>query len=245
MIKNFIANGCSFTAETMLGNSWASFVGKEFPFYHNLAHGGAGNYYIASSTIEYLETKKHNPRETLVGIMWSGIGRKDLLISGEEYYRLRKDYFACVKELNEQYYLLSGGLAHSWQQHPETKRLFQNIYKLIDPVSVCRETLFEIIKLKGYLESKGYRYFFTSYFDYWNPDIESVTASGDYSIGHFCHNLPIYTNIDQSTNWITTYLGNFAQDSNRLDHTVHPTTNAHQLYASEVVLPFLVHNGHM
>jgi len=240
MIKNFIAGGCSFTSDTQnTKKTWATVVGQEFSFYKNLASGGAGNYYISSSVIDYLESTNLDPNETLVAVMWSGVGRKDLLISGEYYFWLKKDYpFLASTTEQETYYLFSGGVAASWLDNSETREAFKGSYKFSDPQSLCNESLFEIIKLKGYLESKRYNYVFTNYFDCWMPDKESGHG-GDYSIGFFCKDTPMYQNLDRTHYWVNNFLGNYAEERSQLDNTWHPTDECHTSWANEVMLPYI------
>ena len=97
MIKNLIVNGCSFTYETP--ESWATHLrwALDVPFYRNLAFSGAGNRYICDSTIEYLESNNFVPEDTLVVVMWSGVGRQDLRIT-KEWYDYYKQLQAAVSE---------------------------------------------------------------------------------------------------------------------------------------------------
>ena len=84
MIANLVINGCSYTQ----GNSWAQSVNVALKpkNYQNLAHQGAGHFYIANSIIDYLSSSDSDPAETLVIILWIGSGRKDLRIFVEWNY---------------------------------------------------------------------------------------------------------------------------------------------------------------
>ena len=204
--------------------------------YYNLAQGGAGNKYICDSTIAFLESNQFDPKDTLVLIMWSGTGRKDLHISGEWYFYLKEKYQYLCQKNNESYYLHSGGLTNSWMQNNFTKKVFANLYKLADPLSLCIENLLFFIQLESYLTVKGYKFAFTNYFNTWNPSVGS-TPGGDYCIANFCalNFTPIYNNFDFK-NWIfldeeNTCLGDFAIKIDQMDESYHPTLVAHQKFA--------------
>jgi len=238
-MKNLLVNGCSFTDDSGCVLTWATFL-KEIvrpEQYINLASGGAGNEYICKSTINFLETTHLDPEQTLIVIMWSGTGRKDLTVSGEWWYHLKNDYYYLAKATNEEYYLFSGGLTNSWLDNSFTKNTFSPLYKLSDPLSLSLDSLYHFNVLKNYLENKKYQFKFTSYFDYWSSDIESVHDTGDYSIGWFCKDHPVYKNFDFS-NWICidNSLGNFAKSLDELDQTVHPTTAAHSKFTTDILV---------
>ncbi len=224
LIKNLIVNGCSFTYETP--TSWATTIQKylEPVYYNNLAFSGAGNTYICNGTVELLESIKLPPNETLVIIMWSGIGRKDIRISNDWV-----DQF----EFTNHGYLFSGGVGAGWTHNKVTRQLFEKWYSLSDEESMCKDSVVHFKLLESYLNLKGYRYLFTSYFDYW------LSTKFNWISGDICipYSFKEY-NYDYS-NWITPCLGEYAYNKNGLDKTFHPTQDCHQQYAEEIILPFL------
>lgn len=239
-MNNLLINGCSFTQD-FEKPTWSTFLKNRINpnNYINLAADGCGNEYICKSTINYLETHQIDSTDTLIIIMWSGTGRKDISISGEWWYHLKKTYSYLAKSTNEEeYYLFSGGLTNSWLDNSFTKNTFFPLYKVSDPLSLTLDSLFYFNVLKNYLENNGYQYKFTNYFDYWSSNIESVAETGDYSIGWFCKDHPIFLNFNFS-NWICTNqdsLGNYASNLNQLDDTGHPTTLAHSKFVEEVLI---------
>jgi hypothetical protein len=244
MIKNLVVNGCSYTE----GNSWAQSVNITLSpdHYKNLARGGAGNFYIANSTIDYLCSSNLTPAETMVIVMWSGSGRKDIRISGEWYYYFKNHYPYQAKSFNgieSEYYLFSGGLSNSWLSNPTTKKVFEWAYKLSDPVTLCKDTLVSIVNLENYLKANGYQYRFAGYVNQWSESIDHSPLSGDYSIGHFLKDVPMYKNYSFD-NWVfvdqeRNCLGEFAMSLGKLDDTSHPTNTAHRLFAEQVIIPAL------
>lgn len=242
-MKNLLVNGCSFTEEVK-GNSWASFVNKKInpQTYINLAQGGAGNKFICDSTIAFLESSDLQPKDTTVIIMWSGIGRKDIHISGEWYFHLKNEYKYLCKKTNESYYLHSGGLSNSWTANKETHKIFSPLYKYSDPLSICIENLLFFIQLRSYLQCKNYNFYFTNYFNAWKKEVAS-TDGGDYSLAYFLEKEPMYMNFNFD-DWFfvdnsKSCLGDFASDLGQLDTTGHPTDVAHEKFADSVVLPLL------
>lgn len=246
--KNLVINGCSFTAEKS-NDSWATYVNQKFnpDLYKNIARPGAGNFYIANSTIDYLSNADLDPAETMVTVMWSGTGRKDIRISGEWYYHLKNQYFYRAKSFSDnesEYYLFSGGLYNSWNNHPVIRKIFEWSYKISDPVTLCKDSLINIISLESYLRAHGYQYKFAGYVDCWSNLNESSSITGDYCLGHFLHDLPMYNKYNFDS-WMfadnqKTCLGEFAKSLNQLNATNHPTAVAHKLFADTVIIPQLL-----
>lgn len=249
MIKNLVVNGCSFTSNQTNTDTWGAHLRNAIKpkIYQNLACSGAGNLYICNSTIDYLSSSALTPAETMVVIMWSGSGRKDIRISGEWYYHFENQYKYRAKSFNgneSEYYLFSGGLTNSWLESPPIKKIFEWGYKLSDPISLCKDSLIHILNLENYLKVHRYQYRFTGYVNQWTDVQDHSALSGDYSIGHFLKNIPIYNQykynswifVDQERNC----LGEFAKNMNELDQTGHPTELAHCKFAKNIVLPQLI-----
>lgn len=244
MFKNLIINGCSYTEGT---HTWAQVVNNYYTpkIYKNFAKQGAGNFYISNSTIDYLESAQLTPADTMVIIMWSGTGRKDLRISGEWYYYFKdQGYgFQSHNDNDSEYYIFSGGLTNSWTSNTELKKSFEWAYKLSDPTSLCKDSLVEMIKLENYLKYHGYQYRMASFLNYWST-VESCTLiSGDYCIPYFLKDILIYQNYDMNS-WIFAddehmCLGEYAKRLNELDSTGHPTAYAHRQFAEQVIIPQL------
>lgn len=241
MIENLLVSGCSFT----WGNqSWANIVAQEFGIKNlvNLASPAAGNYYISNSVIDYIETCNPDPSNTVVLVMWSGIGRKDLIIDGELWYLL-SDYQLKHKynDAPDSYYIFSGGLSNAWMDHPKVSELFKPLYLASDPFTICKESLQNFSRLHDYLALRNYKFKFTSYLNYWSPTIESV-SNGDYSLGHFAKDMPAFRClnfdpwffVDEQKN----SLYEFAKTNAQLSaDNFHPTASGHKKYALDIVTP--------
>jgi len=245
MVKNLVVNGCSFTDDRIY-YTWATALKKKYSKinYYNIGSASAGNDYICNSTINFLEKQNFNPADTLVLIMWSGTGRKDLSISGEWWYHLHDQHYKCGRNHNDsQYYLFSGGLTNSWTTNKTTKKIFDWSYKLSDPHTLCQDSLMNFLNLENYFKVNQYQYRCTSHVNYWNPLEQSNFSAGDYSIGYFCKDYPLYQNYNFS-NWFFVNdqkdcLAEFAQQIEQLDHTGHPTSVGYETFAKQVVIPIM------
>lgn len=248
MKKNLVANGCSFTADHDDYLCWPRVVADDLGISnrHNLALGGSGNYYIATSTIEYLETQHLDPGNTLVLIMWSGISRKDIMISEPWAQHFRRTYWCTYPrhypiapgEDDMVWYISSGGQVGDWIDHADTAKFFHPLYKASDAKSLCKESLHHFMHLQNYLSSRGYTFAFTSFMNLWQP---SAVDQGEkeFRIGLWRSSLS--QNFDFS-HWFFVNdqkdgLAEFALQ--RGDATIddHPTGESHKRFARNIVIP--------
>lgn len=251
MIQNLVVNGCSFTELNQDYKSWSEHVADEFNVttYKNLGMGGAGNRYIALSTIDYLEHAKLNPSSTVVVIMWSGLSRKDRAVSKDWWdYTQSNGYtfgaqFVLGESPNEEYtyWIFSGGMGNSWNYNTAAKELFSIDYKTSNAEIMCKESLFYFKYLEDYLTRNNYRFKFTSFINYWKDS--NLIKYGEFGMGYHCKKVPLYQNFDFS-NWVFINkdkgsFGELAKDTNQIDHTHHPTGLAHEQYAKQFVIPSL------
>lgn len=243
-MKHLVTNGCSFTK----GQSWSHYLSESLDLdsYSCLAEGGAGNFYITDSTQDFLTHADLDPHETMVIIMWSGVNRKDIKISGSWFHHLQDQYrTGCRSPVRDQeiYYVFSGGLGNRWHQNALMMGAFDTQYMLSDPRCLCHDTVMHIHNLENYLRLHGYRYRFMTYVNYWRPDRECADLGGDYSIPFFFGDSRLYQDLDW-TNWIfcdqdRNGLGEFARDRGELDSTGHPDPAAHRAWALDHVRPRL------
>lgn len=239
--KNLVVSGCSFTQGD---ESWAHVIQKHFNIakLFNLGSGGAGNRYICNSVIDAVQHNHLAPEETLVLVMWSGPSRFDELVSGE-YWHLLSDYHYKIKsDHNEDgYWIHSGGRGNSWQDHVETVKLFRQKYVVSDPLAICKQTLANILALENFLQNRAFDYRFMSYVNYWKAGEES-TVQGDFSLTHFCGDLPAYQQLDFDR-WIFSNTGKdclyeFCLENQLLeDDQFHPTTTGYREFVRRIILP--------
>ncbi len=240
MIKNFIASGCSFT-QGMHGHNWPNIIAQKYnPAWHrNLARGAAGNYYIAESVINCLNTEKFNPKETLVIIMWSGYYRLDLQVT-EQIFKMLEDY-QYKTEMYKNHYVFSGGQLGGWQNNLLLKNLFKSLYAVIDHEILANQTLNHMLRTQLYLEHYGYNYKFLSFINYWQ-DAKELISRQDYSLKIF-NNL-LYDKILKA-NWIFNNdkkdcFYEFAKERGLLfADNFHPNNQAQTEFAHQRIIPHI------
>jgi len=250
-MKNLIVNGCSFTQDFEYMPTWASYINKYInsEFYSNLAQAGAGNKYICDSTITFLEKNEISNKDTLIIVMWSGIDRKDVHISQDWFEYIKEQYNFLHEQNDGSYYLHSGGEINSWLTNKETKKIFRNLYKIIDYKSMCIESLLCFKQLESYLKDNGYNFIFTSFFNIWKQP-KVLKKKQDLFIDDYCSGMPIYENFDLTNWWFIdeqkNCLGDFAINLNYLeDDNFHPNKTGHSKFADILYSSILDKKFHM
>lgn len=240
LIKHLITNGCSYT----VGRQWDAPLAVQYNInqhnnWHNLAKVACGNEGIAKITVEFLETYCPPPSETIVVIMWSGIGRVDLPISKDWANYLKNEPHVHMQHggpNNESSYLLSGGHASwcSWNANKTSKKVFEPLYKLRDENTMCKQSLLHFIMLERYLEAKGYQFFFTSFVNYWEEN-EPIYNEG-MCISTVLKDDPLFQNYSMR-HWLDIEtLGSYGY---RTDGIVdmHPTEDCSRNWSETVLIP--------
>lgn len=232
MIKQLVVSGCSFT-QGAHSETWANHL--NIPNVINLANSGAGNNYICRRTLNYLEQIRPNPIEILIIVMWSGTSRIDVTVSDDWYKHIRTTFgFGYSDGISNWIHTGSSG----------NVPLLEGLCKTNDNQSLCVDSLQNFILLETYLQAKGYQYLFTSYANYWSETQEyCATTDVDPNIGYHCKNVSLYKNFNFS-NWVfindnRDCFGEFATDDIRNRDDAHPSSDTHQRFASEILLPII------
>lgn len=181
-----LISGCSFT-------HWPQYAGgpnvcwpeqlKKINNQHqyvNLAEPAAGNQYICDSVIRYCLSEPVD----LVLVMWSGMSRLDYLTSLEDpaWEELFHSYgFFRYLPGGKLGYIFSGGKMGTWFKHPVAHKMFYEMYKVSNDLSLGTINLMEIIKLQQFLKSRNQKYVFMSYINYWKPHAVP-DFNGDFSV---------------------------------------------------------------
>lgn len=253
MIENIVVNGCSFTELNDDYTSWSEYVAKEYNIknYINLGMGGAGNFYIADSTQNYLEFTQLDPEKTLVLIMWSGPLRLDARVAKEWWnllesqaypFKAQLNYFDQAQGIDEENYYVFGGIGGgAFTDNSLVKDIFMWADKIIDPTIMCQRSLTYMTNFENYLQKHQYHYRFASYLNYWKSN--DLTQFGEISVKDYAQQTAVYKNFDFS-NWIfindkQDCFGEYAIENQQLDKTRHPTGNCHQAFAENIIIPNL------
>lgn len=248
MIKNLVVTGCSFTETVSRG--WADIICQYVSptNFVNVAKSGAGNFYIADSLIQTLIASDFDPAETLVLVMWSGVSRKDLIVSTEYQSLMPLDHSSVVTK-NNIHYVLSGGQVGSWQADSVTgtdyrwfiRPLFEPLYRSSDNQTMGHDTLSNMVKTKSFLENNGYNYKFMSYVNYWTNDPGIVSKNSDFSLTVYCAENPLLKQLGNQWIWSNSdkeCFFEYAMNRKLLnDDDFHPNVEAHELFAENIILP--------
>lgn len=242
--KHLVVSGCSFTSNAPCPNNgpwnWpnhlAEYAGMTV---HNLAIPGAGNDHIARSIILYLEHTQLPPEETLVLVMWSGVGRIDWITDkklsqfGQQY---QFDYY--YDEYNE---LSLGG---NWWNADNPTHLTKTIIeysKYQSDQSLTLATWLNMENCANYLKVHNYDYYYTSFVNYKFNNIK-----GDALLVPFFGALEqIGLKLDQS-HWLdladTDYWGDWARKNDLIDPNddFHPAGNSVERWPKEVLIPLFI-----
>ena len=130
----------------------------------------------------------------------------------------------------------------SWQTKKISRNIFNNLYKITGIKDLFMNSLRNFILLEGYLKQRGYTFLFSSFINYWNTvEKNYVLHKGEYNLGYFCKNEPIFKNFDFS-NWLFVNdnkdtICEFSWDPVLSQGDLHPRDEMHQRFAQEVVLP--------
>lgn len=188
---NVLVSGCSFTHWPESPGSpnnicWPRYLCERHADWKvtNLAEPGAGNLYIANSLVRAIVEKPQH--YDLVLVMWSGMTRLDFLtdIGDADWHRLFDDYGfyrrieSCPDRLG---YIFSGGKMGPWFQNQASARVFREMYKVSDDLSLGHANLIEIIKAQDFLKTRGIKYRFMSYVNYWTT-ANNVSPNGDFGL---------------------------------------------------------------
>jgi hypothetical protein len=248
MIKNFIANGASYTEYVnhpeQIIKTWATYLAQELSVENhvNLASSGVGNDYVCHSTINYLEANNLDPKDTLVIVMWPGSDRIDVPISQDWYKHIKFGEYSCCKTDGTSHWISSGGMCASWKNSKISRSTFDNLYRITDPMDLCMQSLRYFVLLESYLQHRGYKFLFTSGVNHWkNNKKYSDLIAFEFNFGYYCKDQPIYKNFDFS-NWLfindkKDCLGEFASVDMTKHNGFHPSDEMHQRFAREIVLP--------
>ncbi len=241
--KVLVTAGCSFSQVPNRDVTWpvplTKYLNPEEVLY--LGQGAAGNGIISRRVIYHVSNllQTYKPHEILVGIMWSGRDRMDVystkviphhsLDGGETYcnpVKVAKDY---------NFYLIN----NHWDDF-STTTYFKHFY---DKVHTTMLTIEHILRVQWFLKNHGIHYFMTQF----HPDAlplsnhpydQEVMANPDIDY--------IFKLIDFN-NWLPiTNMWQYATDSGlpfARPPDPHPSTEHHQLFVDNIVIPWLKNKG--
>lgn len=244
--KILVTGGCSFSQVPNSDVTWPAHLQEKLNF-HNYKHtglGAAGNGVISRlviySVIDLLD-QGYQPEDILVGIMWSGRNRMDVYSTDPEFPHNEipvtdtehKNYQnpTWLKDEDRFQYLI-----HVWWDDPSSKLYFENFY---DEIGAMMTTLEHVLRTQWFLQSKGIEYFMMEY------DCDCITE-GTEEILNKPDVKPLLDQIDFScwpcdvnmNRWVRDQQIPYARPGDD-----HPSTEAHQRFVNEFVIPHLKDRG--
>lgn len=190
-----LCNGCSYTWRTnerfrQDKIRWPEILANKLPQHEftNLAHLGAGNFYIKESTIDYI---KNNDVDHVL-IMWSGFSRYDVSVTQEQYdilntgkkYRCKssRDLWVSSGDMLKPLWVSSGGNSGAWKNwgyyDPAINDIiadcFEEYYKNINWLQHYADSLQQIIDVQQYCKLNNIPYTFMNYRNHLNKSHADV-----------------------------------------------------------------------
>ena len=239
MTKVLITSGCSFTETVhpksrLNGRSWADHLaialGTEYQ-HVNVAQRSHGNGLISRSLIWAVTDalKNYNPKDILVGIMWSGPWRHDFFVDTTPAMKISDD--AYVRNPTNFVDNSKGGWVicnHSWTNPVSTA--YYNMFW--SETGSLIYTLEHILRTQWFLERLGIKYFMSTHTQFvfvdpaqcQMPDTKYLYDQIDFSK---------FVPVKGEHEWVRETL-----DSSLKLHE-HPSTEHHKQFCHQVVLPFI------
>jgi hypothetical protein len=158
-VKNLLTFGCSFTDDYAL--AWPRHLSN----LNNCkliskGRGGVGNYYIANSVYDIIDTSKYNWANSIVIVMWSGIDRIDMAVNKREFH-----YFDKFNDNIQDSWLHSGGKI-LFDNSKTKDRYWHNYYRTYHTEEdLYTQTLQHIIGAQEFLSNRKIPYLFLTYKD--------------------------------------------------------------------------------
>ena len=247
MTKLLITAGCSFTQFPGNYKTWpyhlSRAMGVECVF---SGHGAGSNGIISKKTIFHtLEAlKNHDPKDILVGVMWSGAHRSEiysdekLITEGHGYGPNDRNPLAIAND--ENYYLLNP----HWKDEHSTI-FYKHFHNQIGSVI---STIEHILNVQWFLKSCGVPYFMTEYFkDVFNNLFKIrypkntnehiiITEHPDVKYLYDLIDFDNWIDAEDCQTWVTKYSG----IPFPVENDPHPGTAQHKIYTEQVIIPFLI-----
>lgn len=258
MINHLVTSGCSFSDN--FDKRWPHFLAEELNVtLYNRGHGGAGNDWISKSLIYQLQILLDSgidPSEILAIPMWSGIDRKSIFISFDNYdfkglmndptghpnpvnFIDEKPNIECKHNLKDGY--LVGSMNCNFTNFYIREFKTELISKFFNDEALAIESYENFLRVQWYCESKGitllnHTYMNIMHYPFYR--IGSLTYQKFRNIDH------LYKMINFE-NWLFSKdydgLYEFTKNNNLefYNDNLHPSTEAHKYYVENYLVPAL------
>lgn len=195
---------------------------------------GSGCQHQFNSVINEIESDATiDPSTTMVIVMWSGMSRTDVIADSVtvENWAKEQRMIDLGQDLLDRHYRFNHRFSTlqipnytvgpSGTMIPDMRDLYKRV---IHPEAQVLQSMINIVALAGYLDARGYARMFLSWRDP-GPDLDTVPgALADRVRELFDPVVP---------------LGVFAEQNQQMDHTMHPTIEAHLAWTRQHLIPAL------
>lgn len=236
--KILLTSGCSFVFEPW---NWPTFVKDELDFdLLNVGMASQGNGLISKKVIYNVEEllKKYKPEDIIVGVMWSGIDRKDFFVQDYKNNGNIDGWIENPTHIIEGHnnWLITN---FSWKiQHAQY--WYQHFHSHVGSMV---ETIERVLYTQWYLEKNNIKYFMSSFLDIFHGNnanflLESKEVDYLYKQINFDTFLPV----KGCHEWVKENYGDkggFNEPDNTGYIGIHPTEFGHQKFANEIIVPFI------
>lgn len=252
-MKTLLTGGCSFTEDLPGGYYWPNIVSKQMNTkLVNLGSGMSGNSFIAKKLINTISHHYMDEKDLVVGVMWTDVSRKDILIDRKETLKWKEIKKPSSKfwpdhviddtltyptvtmggnapsKVIKSLWMKSGGL---WNSTMGDKNFWGTWYKdYYTFEGMFWETLENILRTQWFLEKYKIPYFMTSMNDLFTEGLSKYEEPKHLydliDMDKFC--------LYEGTKGI--YEHN-VENNIPFDNTVHSTQEGHEAFCEDVIMP--------
>lgn len=230
-MKILITGGCSFSEciSTHI-DTWPRHLSRHLPDYNHIstAIGSMGNGLISRRIIAEVSRNLTNPQNILVGVMWSGPDRHEIF-SSQPLFNKNEDGWminpvSLRDDMSSDWYIIN----HHWRNHVAV-----NYYKNYwDATLHTVYTLEHILRTQWFLKANNIPYFMSVFTDevLSLSRLQTTQTKHLFDLIDFNQFLPVSSELA----WCQ---ANQSQFSSQVTH--HPTSQQHQVFTDQVIIPFL------
>jgi hypothetical protein len=236
--KILLSSGCSFTFEPW---NWPTFVANTMDWeLLNVGMASTGNGLISKKIIynvnKLLKTK--NPKDIIVGVMWSGFDRHEFHVDKQLYIENTNGWSqnpTSITEGNKNWVITN---IH-WQNR-HSKIWYENLHTSVGAMII---TIEHILRTQWFLEKVGVKYFMSTYLDIFNYfGADRVVSNPEvkylYDMIDFTKFLPV----SGCHEWVKKHYefdGGFNPPNDNGVVGMHPTEFGHKKFTEQVIVPFI------
>ena len=253
-MKMLLTSGCSFTEDNPGGDSWPKILQKQMNTkLVNIGSGMSGNSFIAKQLINTISHHYMDDKDLVVGVMWTDISRKDILISREETLKWREikkppsklwldhviddkltyptvtmsgKVYKESKDINS--FWFKSGVDNQWQLDLKFWKTWYKDYYTFE--GMFWETLENILRTQWFLEKYKIPYFMTSMNDLFVEGLSKYEEPKH-----------LYDLIDMDRfclyNGTKGIMEHNRENEIPFDHTMHSTREGHEAFCEDVIIP--------